>query len=997
MADFTALKTAIQNAIKQNGNNEITGEILQGILLSMVNTLGDGAINDLVAALAAEVTNRQNAVGTEATTRGNADTALGGRIDGVITSINSINTKLAEGYIYGGIATPSMSMTAPSGKVFYFAVQAGTYTNFGNTVLTQGLNILKYNGSAWSGEQLVAFDNTPTENSTALVKSGGVFSAIKTVADKVADGYLYKGIATASTDPGTPSTKVFYIATAAETYTNFLDSNSAALVVTQGINILKYNGTSWSIEQVFGVDDEPTAGSDSLVKSGGVAKKIIELHNISRYKDAKICLIGDSISTYQGYVPEGFLYYYPHGAIDSVEKTYWWMVNNQLGSEIQNLSYSGSTVTNISHSLYSRVRMVDRDATLIIIALGRNDVPKEDNVGELDYTKPISSYNESVFTEAYLKGLRTLMLSNPNADFLLVTMCSHDDTPMPNRAAAIQSIAEHYGMMYFDARNSFSGEVHPDTLAEMQNIAKDMFLSLGEQYEQGCSKFRVAENISYDNSRSRFLSNNVSGVLNEISDNDSPNTKANNKNIDLDIADNYGNVLAEFANGHIRTKNFDSRNIQLQEDITEDADLDITDNNGNVLVKFIGGNIQTKYFNSNSYLKNTDVIYVAASDSTAKDKAMADYICDGTNDTDIIQAVINSCTKSANIIFMDGTYSLNPYKVDSEGNYGALIIPKVNRHLVLSSINPVPLCNGVNFVLTQSVYEGLGTTAEYSLIRGAVDSSPLGNDITVNGINFQIYDNLKKVICIDGQYLGHLSLYACRAIVTNQMVTSWESLPANFHIPNINCVAFRGLGKSQHAYSKWSKCSANSFGIGFACQGEHLMLENNGAVMCYYGHTFNYFESKVSQIYGAYAHGMILRNELEELCLNMPYFGENTFNQTLDITDFHIEWKPAFYSQSGNLATELVAGSWRGSITYQIQFGANRNLSNLVDEKFWADGNGIGMFSQNQAHTPACTTVIRNTYAPTYMQKVYDTTLNKEVICIDTANKTWVDVNGNNV
>ena len=48
MADFSALKAAIQAAIRQNGNNEITGNIMQGILLSMVNTMGDAAINQLV-------------------------------------------------------------------------------------------------------------------------------------------------------------------------------------------------------------------------------------------------------------------------------------------------------------------------------------------------------------------------------------------------------------------------------------------------------------------------------------------------------------------------------------------------------------------------------------------------------------------------------------------------------------------------------------------------------------------------------------------------------------------------------------------------------------------------------------------------------------------------------------------------------------------------------------------------------------------------------------
>ena len=178
MADFTALKTAIQTYIKQNGNEEITGAILQEILLSVVTTLGDGAINDLITALGNEVTARQQADGTlqqnitnEATARGNADTALQGLINGVKNNVDN-------GYVYVGIATPSS--TPVTGKVFYLALTAGTYTNFGSTEVSQGINILKYNGSAWSLDAFIGIDDTPTPNSPKLVKSGGTFDSIMT-------------------------------------------------------------------------------------------------------------------------------------------------------------------------------------------------------------------------------------------------------------------------------------------------------------------------------------------------------------------------------------------------------------------------------------------------------------------------------------------------------------------------------------------------------------------------------------------------------------------------------------------------------------------------------------------------------------------------------------------------------------------------------------------------------------------------------------------------
>lgn len=59
--------------------------------------------------------------------------------------------------------------------------------------------------------------------------------------DSLGDGWTYKGVATTSTNPGTPDDNVFYIATAPGTYTNF-----GGLSVADGeVAILKYNG-SWA-------------------------------------------------------------------------------------------------------------------------------------------------------------------------------------------------------------------------------------------------------------------------------------------------------------------------------------------------------------------------------------------------------------------------------------------------------------------------------------------------------------------------------------------------------------------------------------------------------------------------------------------------------------------------------------------------------------------------------------------------------------------------------
>lgn len=130
MANYATLKAAISAAIKQNGNNEITGILLQQQLLAMVNSLGVG-------------------------------------------------------YQYAGIATPATNPGTPDQNVFYLA-GPGTYQNFdGTTIPDAHIGVLKYNGS-WEAESLQVGETTEIVNDLI---TGGTNKALSAEMGKV----LYEG------------------------------------------------------------------------------------------------------------------------------------------------------------------------------------------------------------------------------------------------------------------------------------------------------------------------------------------------------------------------------------------------------------------------------------------------------------------------------------------------------------------------------------------------------------------------------------------------------------------------------------------------------------------------------------------------------------------------------------------------------------------------------------------------------------------------------------
>ena len=72
---------------------------------------------------------------------------------------------------------------------------------------------------------------------------------------------------------------------------------------------------------------------------------------------------------------------------------------------------------------------------------------------------------------------------------------------------------------------------------------------------------------------------------------------------DLDIADEEQNIIARFKDGHIKTKNFDSRNITEIGNSTPLSDLQVVDDNENIILELKDGHIKTKNFDSSVRIK----------------------------------------------------------------------------------------------------------------------------------------------------------------------------------------------------------------------------------------------------------------------------------------------------------------------------------------------------------------------------------------------------------
>lgn len=200
------------------------------------------------------------------------------------------------------------------------------------------------------------------------------------------------------------------------------------------------------------------------VKFAGV--KTVE-KNISTYKGKTLSILGDSISTFSGYIPTGNATYYPRDDVQTVGNTWWKKLMDALGMTLDvNNSWSGSRVTTTSGDASAgcgaRCEALGTSPDVIIVWMGINDFCGEVGLGTYDGTTAVPA-TTTTFREAYAIMLNKILTKYKTSEVWVCTLpqCERNgETGFPeingNGVAlaafnkAICELAEAFGVKVLD-------------------------------------------------------------------------------------------------------------------------------------------------------------------------------------------------------------------------------------------------------------------------------------------------------------------------------------------------------------------------------------------------------------------------------------------------------------------------------------------------------------------------------------------------------------------
>lgn len=219
--------------------------------------------------------------------------------------------------------------------------------------------------------------------------------------------------------------------------------------------------------------------------------EMMQSNNIGKY----VSIIGDSISTFKGWIPEGQPVFYDgkkYGVTDAY-KTWWNIAISELGMKLcVNNAWSGSRVTTTNGTAGAacmdrcqNLHTSEHEPDIIIVYIGINDFNRGVELGTYDGRSPIPE-TTTTFREAYGVMLDKILTRYQTARVFVATLpyCDRNDdengfpeingagVPLPDYNNAIRELADAFGLdiielskcgITFQNRKLYLGdELHPN-------------------------------------------------------------------------------------------------------------------------------------------------------------------------------------------------------------------------------------------------------------------------------------------------------------------------------------------------------------------------------------------------------------------------------------------------------------------------------------------------------------------------------------------------------
>lgn len=195
-----------------------------------------------------------------------------------------------------------------------------------------------------------------------------------------------------------------------------------------------------------------------------------------------VAILGDSYSTFEGYVPDGYAIWYDHNPkeendVCDVSQTWWYgLFDGTRYTLLSNNSYSGATVCNTGYdgadysdrSFINRVPLLlsdpDKIPDILLIFGGTNDSWADSPIGELQY----EAWEEKDLYSALPAYCYMLSYIHTNAPRTRVINIINSELK-PEITDGIKAAAEHFGMEYLQLEDIEKGWGHP-TIRGMKQI-----------------------------------------------------------------------------------------------------------------------------------------------------------------------------------------------------------------------------------------------------------------------------------------------------------------------------------------------------------------------------------------------------------------------------------------------------------------------------------------------------------------------------------------------